>query len=136
MLPNQTANQTPVKVQTTSVPSVTSPPQLTLPTPTPVTAADTTMSPDSPTLKPELQALQLPPVSITAPNGHFCGALHSELFLHQPLLLLLIPQCLWTHPPTLKSELQALQLPLVSTTAPTGYCNGDPITANSFFTNP
>lgn len=61
VLPSQATSQPPVKVQTTSVPSVvTSPPQLNLPTPTPVTSADSpALSPDSPSLKQDM--LQLPP---------------------------------------------------------------------------
>lgn len=61
VLPSQATNQTPVKVQTTSVPTVmTSPPQLNLPTPTAVTSTETpALSPDSPSLKQEI--LQLPP---------------------------------------------------------------------------
>ena len=69
VLPNQATNQTPVKVQTTSVPEVSSPPLLNLPTPNTVTSTvpPAALSPDSPTpasLKEEL--LQLPPVSETS----------------------------------------------------------------------
>lgn len=63
VLPNQAANQNLVKVQTTSVANpVSTPPQLTLHSPPPVTTTDSSaLSPDSQSLKRDIETLQLPP---------------------------------------------------------------------------
>ena len=123
VVPNQTLNQTPVKVQPTSVASVTTTPQqLPPPMPSPVTTVDTTISsPESPTIKTDLQSLQLPPVSTfyqlmitsTPPPP---PPPPKKLPPPMPSPVTTVDTTISSpESPTIKTDLQSLQLPPVST---------------------